>query len=806
MESWLADIRHALRWMRRNLGFTAVAALTLALGIGANSAIFSLVNATLIRPLPFRQPERLVQLFNKYDRYQLPRATLSAPDLVDLTERNRVFDGVAAAASADLNLTGDGEPVRLRIARTTASLFPVLGVTPKLGRVFTSEDDTPGREHVVLLSHGLWKRRFGADPAIVGRDLLLDGTRYQVLGVMPEGFGFPTSAVELWTPLALTSAQKSDQNRGMEWLVGIARLKPGATLAMAQADVHRIAEEVMGPGPGYFRDNGWGHVASLLKEDAVGSLRSPLLLLLGAVGFVLLIACGNVAHLLIARTAVRRREIAVRTALGAGRLRLARQFLTESVLLALIGGALGLLFGVWGAELLGRLQIAGLPTIEHLGLDWGVVWFTLGLSTLTGLLLGTAPALHAQSGPLAQALKEATSASVGGRPRTRLRNVLVAAEVALTVMLLAGAGLAIRSLGEILAVKPGFETQNVLTLRTSLPSSAYADGARQAAFFERACAALATRPGVKAAGAVLALPLTGMVSTRGFSVEGAAPPANAPPLLCNFRVVAGDYFRAMGIPIVRGRRLAPPSAQDTVGEILVDEQLARRIFPGQDPIGRRLVFGEQFVVPIVGVVGSVKEEGLEAESRLGVYASVGAVPVPSMAFAVKTDAITPARVDDVRRTVWSLDRNLPVFDVAPLEQVVSTSVATPRGRALLLGLFAALALVLAAVGIYGVVSYGVAQRTHEIGVRIALGARPEDVMQLVVGQGMRPVFLGLAIGLAGALAGSRLLASQLYGVSPTDPITFIVVPALLAGVALIASAAPAWRAARLDPLTALRQE
>jgi predicted permease len=805
MDVLIQDARHALRGLRRSPGFTVVALLTLALGIGANAAIFSLVNAVILRPMPFHDPDRLVMVWNHWKTFDIRQGPLSGPDFVERRANTTTLARLGGYYTTGVNLTGAGEPERVTATRVSHDVLPVLGVPPALGRGFEAAEDSPGRGSVVVLGHGLWKRRFGADAEILGKTVHLDGHPHTVVGVMPPRFRFPNDQTALWIPLALSARQTAPEQRGNEFLYAVGRLAPGATLERLRAELDAQAQRTLGDLPSFFQDNGWGATATLAAEEARLPYRNGLLLLLAAVGFVLLIACVNVAHLMLARAAARQREFAIRAALGAGRGRLARQLLTESLLLALAGGALGLLLASWSADALAALKVAGLPSGSRPAFDLPVAGFTLAISVLTGLLFGLVPALGGQTGRLADTLKE-TSTSHTGSGRRRLRSILVGAEVALTVLLLAGAGLALQSLLRLRQVKPGFDGERVLALRTALPTTRYATGESQAAFFERACERLASLPGVEAAGAVTALPLTGAGWTMGVrSPSSPATPAGT-TLLTSVRTVAGDYFGAMGIPILRGEGISASGRAGAASEALVDDRFARTMWPNLDPLGRQVVFGDGSTVTIVGVVGSIREERLESDSRMMLYLPTAAAPLPTLAVVLRTSGAPADMAAAAREALWSLDRELPVFEVSPLAQVVSGSVASPRARALLLGLFAALALGLAAVGIYGLASYAAGQRTHEIGVRMALGARPADVLRLMIGQGMRPVAAGLLAGLALALILGRVVATQLYGVSPTDPLTFAAVPAILALVALLANGIPAWRAARVDPVVALRHE
>jgi putative ABC transport system permease protein len=810
------DLRYGLRMLARSPGLTVTAALALALGIGANTAIFSVVDAVLLRPLPYDDPDRLVMVWNRYPKMNLQRAAVSGPDFVERRDENHVFEQVAAFIDGNLNLTSAGEPERLRAVRASASLFPLLGVRPALGRTFLTEEDRPGSSQVAVVSHGLWTRRFGSDPRLVGRPLTLNGTPHTVVGILSAGDSFPDPSVDVWVPIALTAEQVDPSRRGNEYIGMIARLKSGVTLEQAQADMDLITRRALSQAPqvakDFFESNGWGAFLSPLREEVVGGARPALLALLGAVGCVLLIACANVSNLLLARATSRKREIAIRTALGAGRTRLVRQLLTESLLLAVLGGGLGLLLAVWGVDLLAALRPENLPRVEEIGLDLRVLTFTGLLSLAAGIVFGLAPALHASRPDLNESLKEGGRASSAGPGHSRLRGLLVVSQIALALVLLVGAGLMIRSFWLLQRVDPGFRPEGLLTMNISLSTSKYPKPEQRVAFFQQLRQRLAALPGVEAVAATSLLPLAGGTSTASFFAEGQRPGPGESSPLANVRLATPDYFRTMGIPLKRGREFTD---QDTRAPnvVVVDEGMVRRFWRGQDPIGRRLTFTETPTeadwMTVVGIAGEVKHSGLDGHDYAHIYGphALTAFLVPEGMFVVvRTRSDPDGQVAAVRRAVAAMDPEQPIFAVRTMRAYVEDAVAQPRFRTALLALFAAVALVLAAVGIYGVMAYAVTQRTHEIGIRMALGAMQRDVLRMVVGQGLRLALGGVAVGVAGALALTRILSSLLFGVTATDPLTFLTVPLVLLAVSALACYLPARRATRVDPIVALRYE
>jgi putative ABC transport system permease protein len=710
-----------------------------------------------------------------------------------------------------MNLTGEGEPARVLGAHVTASFFPTLGVEPAIGRAFTSDEDQPGRDRVVVLSHNAWQQRFGADPDIAGREINLDGENHTVLGVMPPDFHLVFFNVEVWKPIAFTPGQMSDDRRGNEYLVAIGRINPGFTLEQVKAEMATIAARVIERFPersDFLVNAGWTATAVPLREQLFGDVRAPLLVLLSAVGLVLLIACANVANLLLARAAGREKEIAIRAALGAGRWRLARQLLTESVVLALAGGALGVLLAFWTLRALLTLVPAEtqIPILNEISLSTPVLLFTLGLSVGTGVLFGLFPAWSAARTDLHESLKEGGRTSAGAG-RHRLRSALVVSEVALALVLLVGAGLLLRSTRELLLVDPGFQPEQRLSFYTSLPVSSYPDGTQQVGFFRDLLPRIAALPGVRAAGAIHNLPFSGGSNTRSFRVEGYEAPEGESMPLGEPRIVSPDYRRAIGLRLLRGRDLEERDTAETPLVVLVDERMVRRFWPNQDPIGKRIGFGSTGDWrEVVGVVNSVKYTGLEAEGREQIYIPYTQMPREGMFVVVHTAGLPASVTNAVRAEVRALDANLPISDVKTMEQRLGDSVAIRRYAMFLLLGFSLLALVLAAVGLYGVISYAVSQRTHELGIRMALGAQRRDIFRLVVGQGMLLTSAGVGLGLVAAFALTRLMSSLLFGVSATDPLTFGGVALVLAGVAVLGCYLPARRATRVDPMLALRYE
>ncbi len=815
MATLIQDLRYGLRMLVKNPGFTAVAVLTLALGIGANTAIFSVVNGVLLRSLPYTDPDRLVMVWAENPSvtfrggHNLPP---SNADVVDWRNQNHVFEHIAVYLVTSFNVSGREEAERVGAAMVSSDLFQALGVQPLFGGTFTAEEDQPGKNHVGLISYGLWRRRFGADPALVGKTITLNGEPFVVTGIMPPSFQFPLDVApptDVWAPLSLFQlAPPGWKDRRRHNMYPIARIKPGVTFDKAQAEMTVIARRLAQEYP----ETNAGSTVRLvpLTEQIVGKIRPLLLLLLGAVGFVLLIACANVANLLLARAASRQKEIAIRGALGAGRVRVIRQLVTESVLLSLFGGILGILIADWGVKLVIALSPSNIPRLQETRVDGWVALFTVALSLVTGLLFGLAPAVYAARTNLVESLKESAgwqSAARGGR----VRSLLVISEIALALVLLIGAGLMIQSFWRLLRVDPGFNPRSVLAIDITL-SQKYSNSQRQRAFLQEALERLRTLPGVESAGAISFVPLFGKdINLAPVAVEGRPLPLSLQGVLADERAVTPDYFRTLGIPLIRGRFFTEHDTEGQPRVVIVSETLARRHFPNEDPIGKRIVFatgGKVLGGPftIVGLVGDVKSVSLEAEPRAQVYEPFAQSTRGAMTFLIRADwdllKVTAAARNEIR----SLDAELPVTNVRTMNEVFAGSVARPRFYMVLLGLFAGLALVLTVVGLYGVVSYSVSQRIHEIGIRMALGAAQPEVMRLVLRQGLRLALAGTAIGFAAAVLLTRLLRSILFGVRPTDPLTFAGVALLLTATALLASYIPARRATKVDPMVALRYE
>jgi predicted permease len=807
METLLQDLRYGARTLWKSPGFASVAILALALGIGANTSIFSVVNSVLLRPLPYREAARLVYLMETSQQHD---SAVSVPNFNDWREQNQVFDQLAASRLASFNLTGAGEPARLQGRMASVNFFRTLGVSVAAGRDFLPEEGRAGASPVVILSHGFWLRQFGGDAGVVGRQLTLNNESHTVVGVAPAGFEYD-SPVDLFVPLDSWAHPVTKERGSHPGIYAVGRLKAGVTIEEARAQMAAVMGRLAAQYPD--TDQGKGVKLVPLYEHVVGDIKPSLLVLLGAVGFVLLIACANVANLLLARSTARAKEIAVRTALGATRGRIVRQLLSESVLLSLAGGTLGLLLALWGTDLLTGMIPEGVPRLKQTAISLPVLGFTLAVSLLTGLLFGSFPALHASKPDLNEALKEGGRSSTGAR--SFARSLFVVSEVALALVLLVGAGLMIKSFVRAQSVEPGFDPRNLLTMQLALSGEKY-QGQKITNFFDEARRRIEAVPGVKSAAFSNGLPFYGAGSTS-FLIEGQpAPPKGEEPTAIEYVTTPG-YFKTLGIPLLRGRYITEQDARNAQMVAVVDEDFARRFFPGEDAVGKRFkLFRDEYpATEIVGVVGHVKHFGLDAPApyQSEFYFALAQLPdqyvgrmAGGMSLVVKTDGDAAAASGAVRRALLSLDSDQPVYGVRTMADTISESLAPRRFSMSLLAVFACVAALLAAVGIYGVMSYAVTQHTREIGIRMALGAQASDMLRLVVGQGMRLALAGIGVGLAASFALTRVMSGLLFGVSATDLQTFAAVSALLAATALLSCYVPARRATKIDPMTALRYE
>jgi predicted permease len=803
----MQDIRYGLRRILQTPGFSAVVIATLALGVGANTALFSIVDAVLLRALPYAAPSQLVTVEHFYPSLHNLKAPVSAPGFRDYSSLTQVFQNVAVEDSWSANLSGQGEPERLHGSHVTGRFFGTLGIPVAAGRPLEPGDDQAGHERVIVISHGLAQRLLGGARSAIGRNLVLNGQSYQVVGVMPPSFrDFFSKNVELWAPLVFRPEQLADTNRTNEYLSLVARLRPGVSLARAQAELTDFAGRLKRDFPqSYPRD--WGLALTALHEKAAGDMRIRLLMLLGSVGAVLLIACTNVANLLLARASGRGKEIAVRAALGATRWQIARQLLVESLLLALAGGAVGLTLAVWAMRAMASLDFAGLP-LDALRLDSPVLVFTCAVTLATGLLFGLAPALTASRTDTQQTLKEAGRSVSANRFRQAIRRGLVVVEIALALSLLVCAGLLVKSFSRLQQVETGFRPDHLLTFDLALPRTQYATEAQQIEFFDRALARLASVPGVRAVGLTSSLPFSNSVSTGSFNVEGYVPPPNHPSPWGDIRVVSPGFFEALGVPLLSGRVFDEQDGPDAVKVAVVDEEMVHRYWPHESPIGKRLSTSSRNpdFITVVGVVRHTHDEGLDADARVQIYVPYRQRGLPVLSAALRTVTEPRSALPGVRAALQELDPALPLFGVHTMTELVDTSTEPRRFSTLLLSLFSGMALLLAALGIYGVMSYAVAQRSHELGVRMALGAAKREVLGLVLRQGMALAAAGLVLGVLAALGLTRFFQSQLFGIQATDPETFLQMTAILAVVALAANLLPALRATRVDPIVALREE
>jgi putative ABC transport system permease protein len=815
MSGFIQDIRYALRQLRKNPGFTAVAVVTLALGIGANTAIFSVVNGVLLRPLAFKDPARLVRVWHTPPAKSFPGMTtfsVSAANYLDWRSENHVFDNMAIFTYHGFTLTGSDKPEQVDAGAVSASFFPTLGVEPMLGRVFSAEEDQPGRSNVLVLSYRFWHERFGSNRDIVGRNITMDGQSYLVAGVMPASFRFPDFA-QVWTPMAWTDQERAV--RGEHHYGVVARLKDGVQLPQAQAEMNTISGRLERLYPE--DDKGWGALIVPLRDDLVGDVRPALLVLLGAVSFVLLIACVNVANLTLAKAFSRQKEIAIRTALGASAARVLRQMLTETVLLAIAGGVLGLSCAGYGVHLIVSFLADRLPHQVDVGLDLRVLLFTALISLLTGIAAGVLPALRLTRANVNQALKQGlgrTDADSGGN---RMRKILVVGEVALSLMLLFGAGLMIRSFMQLERVNPGFDARGVLTMTLSVARSKFSSPTQEISFIDRVLQRVRALPGVESAGVIDDIPLGVDRSHQPIAIEGRPALAMADQPEVDVCFVSAGYMHSLHVPILRGRDLDDGEVAGRPAAILISRAMAKQFWPGEDPIGRRLTmtFFPGALRTIVGVVGDVKMDTLdEKDTAATIYMPIDQVSVPltggwssfSTSLVVRSTTAPASMVSAVSGAVHDVDKEIPLRDVLTMDEVVSNSISQQRFNMLLLGVFGGLALLLAAIGIYSVLSFSVRQQVREIGIRLALGAPVRDVLRMVLMEGAKPTLLGVAIGIVGALALGRFVASLIYGIKSSDPITFIAVAGLMAGISLLASIFPAYRATRVDPVVALRHE
>lgn len=810
--SLFQDISFGVRIFLKKPGFTIAAILTSALGIGAATVIFCLVYSILLRPLPYRQTDELVMLWESNLQKAQLQALVSPPNFLDWREHNKVFVGLAATSFGSYTISGLDEPEIIPSSRVSANLFDLIGVSPVLGRAFTTDDEQQGRNQVVLLSYELWRRRFGSDSDIIGKTITLDNKTCFITGVMPPDFHFPewlapagaksTGRADIWLPLSFNPAQL--RARAGRSLGVIGRLRPGVTLAQAQAEMQSIVSELEQRYP----DNtGYGINIVPLREQVVGTIKPALAIFFGAGGFVLLIACVNIANLLLTRSTSRQKEFAIRIAMGSSRYRLIQQLLVESVLLAFAGGIAGILLAYSGVRFIVASMGESLPRSGEIKVDLPVLGFTLLISALTGILFGLVPALQASKADFNEALKESSRSSTDPVGRNRLRRVFAVSEIAFALILLIGAGLMLKSFYRLVMINPGFKPENVITLRIVLPSTKYSETHQQVAFFNQLVDQIKSLPGVLSVGMTNNLPLSGMDMRFTFSIEGRqSVPAEDRSI--QYHTVSPDYFHTLGIQLLEGRDFTEQDNQDAPGAVVINKTLARHFFPGETPIGQRLriPYSKINIRQIIGVVEDVKHGNLNASSQAEVYVPYAQDPWPFMTLVIGTDADSTRSAAILKNKVWELDKDLPIESIRTMERILSDTVSRPRFYARLLGIFAALAVILATVGIYGVISCSVTQRTHEIGIRMALGAQQRDVLRLIVGQGMLLAFAGVAIGLVGAFSLTRLLSGLLYNVNPNDFATFAFTGVLLMSVASFASYMPARRAARLDPMIALRYE
>lgn len=807
MQTLLQDLRYGIRMLLKKPGFTAIAVLTLALGTGANTAIFSLVNAVLLKPLPFSEPERLVMVWEDMSAIGFPSSDPAPGTYSDWKAQNQVFDDMAMLNWRSFNITGDGEPEKVSAYGVTANFFPLLGTQPALGRNFLPEEDKPGSAKATIISYGLWQRRYGGDANIVNRDILLNGEKYTVVGVMPAGFQFLQRYIGLWVPSAFS--QEELANRDSHYLTVVARMKHGVTVEQAHADIKTITDRIAQDYPD--QAESMSSVVIPMHEQLTGKVRKSLVMLVVAVGFVLLIACANIASLLLSRATARRKEIAVRTALGASRSQIIRQLLTESVLLAGLGGAVGLLFALWSFTLLRQLIPGGLALIASLKIDLPVLGYAMAISLITGIIFGLAPALQASKIDLNEALKQSGGRTGSSAAGGRLRGAFVVAEVALALVLLVGAGLLIKTVFNLRDQYSVFQPDKLLTMRTALAEDKYDEHPKRVAFYDQVLERVTALPGVQSAGYTTSVPLQWKGGANGFTIEGRQP---EPGVFTNaiHRQVSNDYFPAIGISLRRGRYFDERDNQTSMPVGIINETMARQYWPDEDPLGKRFRISVNAApwLTIVGVVADVRQMGMDVAVKAEMY--VPYRQIKSHAWYTPRDLVIRTAGDPesliaaVRQEIRAVDPDQPVSNIATMETLLGEENGPRSLGMMLLAAFAGLALILASLGIYGVLSYFVAQQTSEIGVRLALGAQQRDILRLVLGKGMSWALIGVAIGSVAAFALTRLMASLLFGVSATDPLTFALVAGLLTAVALAACYIPARRAMKVDPMVALRYE